>query len=176
MKRPIPGFPGYFVTDAGQIWSEPRRDNLGRRVTGGRWLTLGTRKNGYSRVHLRRNGRDVNKYVHHLVLEAFVGPRPKGMEACHFPDQTRTNNHLSNLRWDTRSENMRDAVLCGTRGGEADSQTKLTAENVRAIDALYRTGSSTQKEIAKQYGVSRVTVTDIVNRHTWKHLWPEVTT
>lgn len=57
--------------------------------------------------HALRNG---NKYqyrsVHSLVLEAFIGPRPKGMIARHL-DGTR-RNHLDNLAWGTHSENARD--------------------------------------------------------------------
>lgn len=48
-------------------------------------------------------------YVHVLVLEAFVGPRPSGLEACHWDDNP-TNNALSNLRWDTPEANRADAV------------------------------------------------------------------
>lgn len=52
--------------------------------------------------------------VHPLVLEAFVGPRPPGMEACH-ADGNKTNNALSNLRWDTKRANELDAIRLGTR-------------------------------------------------------------
>jgi hypothetical protein len=55
--------------------------------------------------------------MHILVLEAFVGPRPAGMEGCHWDDDP-TNNHLSNLRWDTRSANARDAVRNGRNQGK----------------------------------------------------------
>jgi hypothetical protein len=48
--------------------------------------------------------------VHTLILETFVGPRPKGMKALHDPDPDRSNNRLSNLRWGTTSDNMRDAI------------------------------------------------------------------
>ena len=50
--------------------------------------------------------------VHRLVLEAFVGPCPDGMEGCH-NDGVPTRNHLGNLRWDTQSENMYDRVRHG---------------------------------------------------------------
>jgi hypothetical protein len=57
--------------------------------------------------------------VHHLVLEAFVGPRPAGHEAAH-GDGDKTNNALANLRWATPKENAADryrhgTVLFGTR-------------------------------------------------------------
>lgn len=63
--------------------------------------------NGHMQVSLSRPHKVV--YVHRLVLIAFVGPPPDGMEVCH-NDGDPTNNVLSNLRWDTRTGNMRDAV------------------------------------------------------------------
>jgi hypothetical protein len=45
--------------------------------------------------------------VHQLVLEAFVGPKPEG-GVCRHLDGNRTNNHITNLRWGTRSENSKD--------------------------------------------------------------------
>lgn len=53
-----------------------------------------------------------NKYIHRLVLEAFVGPCPDGMEALH-SDGNKTNNNVDNLRWGTPSENNRDIVKHG---------------------------------------------------------------
>ena len=44
-------------------------------------------------------------YVHTLVLETFVGPRPEGFEPDH-EDFNGFNNHLSNLAWIPKSENQ----------------------------------------------------------------------
>lgn len=52
-------------------------------------------------------------YVHELVLTAFVGPCPEGMEGCH-NNGNGLFNSLTNLRWDTRSENTFDRVRHGT--------------------------------------------------------------
>jgi hypothetical protein len=47
-----------------------------------------------------------------LVLEAFVGPRPPGMDCCH-DDGDSTNDALSNLRWDTKRANQADTLRHG---------------------------------------------------------------
>jgi hypothetical protein len=62
-------------------------------------------------VSLSRGARGTTKtrLVHHLVLEAFVGPRPDGQVGCHFDDDPR-NNRVENLRWDTSSANALDRV------------------------------------------------------------------
>jgi hypothetical protein len=121
--------------------------------------------------------------VHRLILEAFVGPCPEGMETCHFPDINPTNNALENLRWDTRSENTRDQIASGTfkgynnldqaigktRAGENNGRAKLTAEQVREIIAARKSGVPT-KELAAQYAMSIVTIRCIVRGARWKSL------
>ena len=52
-------------------------------------------------------------YVHQLVLEAFVGPRPARHQAAH-GDGNPLNNTLANLRWATPKENEADKRLHGT--------------------------------------------------------------
>lgn len=47
-----------------------------------------------------------------LILEAFVGLCPDGMECCH-NDDDRSNNRLDNLRWDTHRENVKDGYKNG---------------------------------------------------------------
>lgn len=64
-------------------------------------------------VCFQADGKKKYYYVHVLVLDAFVGPRPKGMEACH-NDGDGTNNKLSNLRWDTHKANIQDSISHGT--------------------------------------------------------------
>lgn len=44
--------------------------------------------------------------VHHAVLEAWVGPRPEGMECDHINGDS-LDNRLENLEWVTHQENMR---------------------------------------------------------------------
>lgn len=56
------------------------------------------------------------------------------------------------------------------RHGERHASTTLTADNVRQIRQLYANGNYRQKELAEMFGVGRTTVTQIVNRHNWKHL------
>lgn len=68
---------------------------------------------GYPRVTLVKDSKQEYRLVHHLVLEAFVGPRPKGCEAEHY-DGIRTNASLHNLRWATPKENASDKTRHGT--------------------------------------------------------------
>lgn len=116
--RPIPGWDGYYeVSDHGRVRSVERvvTSKTGvRRVFPSVVRRPGPHGNsGHRGVPLGRNGRAVMRQVHRLVLEAFIGPAPDGMECLHL-DGDPTNNRLDNLRWGTRSENLRDAVRHGT--------------------------------------------------------------
>lgn len=92
---PVVGYEGlYEVSDLGRVRS-PRKVLLPHVGRNG-YLTVGLSKQGWQRT-LR---------VHRLVLEAFVGPCPQGMECLHHPDPDKANNSLGNLRWGTRAENM----------------------------------------------------------------------
>jgi hypothetical protein len=71
--------------------------------------------NGYRRVTLSSDSGRKGFCVHQLVMLAFVGPRPEGMEVRHL-DGDKLNNALPNLRYDTHLENMRDLVRHGTHG------------------------------------------------------------
>jgi hypothetical protein len=120
--RRIPGRDGYEVSDLGRVRSVDRtvtkmtRGRPALHRLKGRVLKPGTTARGYLVVALGHRG---TIYVHHLVLLAFVGPRPAGHQAAH-GDGDRTNNVLSNLRWATPKENTADryrhgTVLFGTR-------------------------------------------------------------
>lgn len=171
--RDIPGYPGYRVGDDGSVWTcllKISRGNGGgtRQVPGEKWRRLKPwlHRSGRLVVHLR--GR--KKYVHHLVLEAFVGPCPPGMEACHFPDSDATNNRLCNLRWATHSSNEGDKLFHGTHNrGERDGQAKLNEEQVRGLRSDYAAGM-TYSELERKYGISRAQARRIVSRQRWAHL------
>lgn len=112
--RPVSGFEGaYDVSNQGRVRSIARVSEGRPRVVAGRILRATRTDEGYERVTLFRGRHRFTKRVHRLVLEAFVGPCPDGMEACH-NDGDPTRSVLENLRWDTQSENTFDRVRHGT--------------------------------------------------------------
>lgn len=57
--------------------------------------------------------------VHRLVLEAFVGPAPLGAPEVDHINRQRADNRLENLRWVSRSTNLRNTAVrngSGLRG------------------------------------------------------------
>lgn len=58
-----------------------------------------------TQVNLKKKIRKV--FIHNAVAECWIGPRPEGLEVDHI-DRNSLNNHYSNLRYVTRSENMKN--------------------------------------------------------------------
>jgi hypothetical protein len=165
MQKPIPGFPGYEITDDGRVWS--CNGGLGRFLRPDR-----NRRSGHLRVTLSCCGKTYRRFVHRLVLEVFIGPCPDGMEACHGPDPDPANNNVENLRWDTSASNHREAVQQGRHPrGEQHGRTKLTSRQVRQMIYTYRTGLFSMREIAAQYGIGASTVHRIIAGKVWGRVW-----
>ena len=114
---PVVGYEGdYEVSDLGRVRSLDRFDARGHRIQGRMLSLVAQAASGPSSrrtVSLHRGGRQSTRLVHHLVLEAFVGDRPDGTEACHW-DGDPSNNELSNLRWDSHKANEADKFRHGT--------------------------------------------------------------
>lgn len=176
--KPVVGWEGiYAVSDCGRVKSLPRwvrsRNRHGVMVCKRRGMLLkpASEKYGHQRVCLTAHGNFKRYYVHQLVLTAFVGPCPKGMECCH-QDGNPKNNAPSNLRWDSRKANMEDSVRHGTAigpRGELAHAAKLNPRKVRLISALLADGVS-QRKIAARFGVSQATIWAIGSGHSWAHV------
>lgn len=112
--KDVPGFQGkYQVSDQGRIRSCASPNGRGDWLEVPRLMKPTPNYSGYRVVTLSMpDGRRVQKRLHCLVLEAFVGPRPEGLQAAHCDDD-KSNNRLSNLKWKTLGENMRDRNLNG---------------------------------------------------------------
>jgi hypothetical protein len=168
--------PGYCVGDDGSVWSRyvvgsNRRFPGSSAICGDRWVRLkfGSRGGGYLGVTFCYAGRTRTFAVHSVVLQAFVGPRPPGMECRHL-DGNRTNNHLYNLTWGTRQQNCDDQYVHGTRPqGDAHGQVKVSDAGVREILRLLKAGVD-QYTIAAQFGVSSTLIRLIGQNKTRKSI------
>ena len=111
--RPVLGWEGFYeVSDQGNVRGVSRISASGNRLKE-KELSPYKTTGGYWSVRLCRDSQSKQLGVHALVLEAFVGPRPEGMEGCHNDGDT-DNNTVGNLRWDTPSSNSLDRVKHGT--------------------------------------------------------------
>lgn len=161
-RRPIPDFPGYEITEDGRVWSNAADRFLNPQKNGG----------GYFFVRLCKNKQCYSKLVSRLVLETFVGPCPVGMMCCHYND-IKIDNRLINLRWDTCSNNHKDAFRNGkyNHEGENHPQAKLNNLQVRIIKHLLKYPKEfTQREISRLFKISQPIISYIKKGKRWKHL------
>lgn len=111
--KPIPGYENeYEVSDHGRVRSLDRTITTKRGIRKrrkGQMLGYTLNSTGYPRAWVGEKKR----LVHHLVLEAFVGPRPPNHVSRHL-DGNPLNPRLDNLAWGTQSENMLDKQRHGT--------------------------------------------------------------
>ena len=128
----------YAVSNLGRVKriTPPR---MGNRTYVGKILKPKEDKKGYLRVCLNRK----NIYVHNLVLNEFIGPRPEKME-CNHEDGIKQNCKLENLEWTTKSENNKHAYRLGLKilqrpdlRGEKSPCSKLKSGEIWLIRKLY---------------------------------------
>lgn len=125
------------------------------------------------KVGSRPNQRGIDRYIHRLVLETFVGPCPKGKECRHFPDRNPANNRLDNIQWGTPSQNAEDKRIHGTiLEGEANPSAKLTKSDIEKIHQKYKRGHS-QDAIAAQFGVTQGTIGNILRGEVYRKEQPK---
>ena len=165
---PIEGYPGYRVSRTGEDQSCWCRHARPARMTDAWAPLIPIRRQGYPTVNLAKGGNKAARRIHRLVLEAFVGPCPAGHVACH-GDGNRSNNDLTNLRWDTPKANSADALRHGTRARGSRCNSKLVEDDVFEIRRLRDEGVPAG-EVASRFGVSRKNVEAIVTRRSWRHL------
>jgi len=160
----------YEVSNFGNVRSlkRPVKTSLGIALKGGINLKKIIASTGYEVVNLTTGAKKrKQEHVHRLVLRAFCGDPPPKMEACH-SDGVRTNNVLTNLRWDTRKANHQDKRKHGTyQEGPKANNIKLTTDQViqiylypksnRITSQVFNTPLSTVKKIKSQATWSCVT-------------------
>lgn len=132
--RPVVGWEGlYEVSADGQVWGVRRKGSKG-----GILRLITSKRCAYPHVSLWINGKPETRYVHHLVMEAFAGPRPPGMETRHLNGDPSDNRWPENLAYGTSSENNYDIIRHGRNHNASKTHCKrgheFTPENTFTSD------------------------------------------
>jgi len=154
--KDIEGWPRHQVSSRGRIrvgveYKEP-------------WCDSTT---GYMKISRRNNGKKETYQIHVLMLNAFVGPCPPGLECRHLNGNKLDNRWPENLTWGTHAQNMEDRIFHGTdNGGERNGRSRLTQTEVNDIRS--RTDYyGLNRHLAMEFGVSRATIIRIRSGVTW---------
>ena len=156
--KPISGFERYMISSHGRV-----------RGLKGTYIGQIT-KDGYMGVTLFRHGSRHQRFIHNLMLETFVSPRPFPGAVTRHLDGVRVHNVLSNICWGTQQENADDRATHGTSyAGENNPKAILTEEKVNLIRAALTNPLFTMAEISREFGVSPSTIENINSGKTWNH-------
>lgn len=146
--KEIEGHPYYVVSNTGRVkrLAHVAKDaRYGKRNLPEREMKLIDSSEGYKKARIA----DKFRFVHVLVLEAFVGPRPEGMQCCH-NNGIPYDNRLINLRWDTPKNNVHDRRFHGTyQYGTKNPNSKYSDEVIKKI----KTSPLTAKQCEKEFNV-----------------------
>lgn len=156
----IPEFEGeYGCTKCGVIFST--------KVDGWRIITGSIDKDGYRRIQLfDKFGKKLYRRVNRLVALTWLKGDNK-LNVCH-NDGDITNNHVSNLRFDTQHNNILDKLEHGTiLSGENHPRVKLTEEDVIVI----LSSNLTHRELADLYNVGYHVIWSIRKGKSWKYTY-----
>ena len=156
----------YLISCNGNIYS----------VSLKRWIPQEIKKveNGEYRIPIvtlkNKEGEDVTYNVCDLVMNAWVGEPPVGMEqpTIDHKDGDSTNNHYRNLRWIPR---WRNSAIRKIRGiGETNNRNRLSMKDVVHICNLLVKKQKTADEIAKMYNVHPSTIRKIREKKSWIYI------
>lgn len=164
-----------------EIWKEIKGSygpyevsSEGRLRRKGRVLKPGTVGGGYKMASMYEGPTKqptVYGLMHRLVVEAFLGPIPEGLQVNH-KNGVRSDNRLENLEIMTAAENNLHAFrVLGRKSqkGEDHPMAKLTEEIVSEIRWLFAMGAR-QFHLAKEYALDATVIRDIVHRRRWRHI------
>jgi hypothetical protein len=116
--KPIAGYEDYYcVSNLGNVRSNGKKyvDAMNRvQNRKPKQLKIHVATIGYLCVDLNANGISKQKYIHRLIAEAFI-PNPDNKPTVNHIDGNKLNNNISNLEWNTYSENNKHAVDNGLR-------------------------------------------------------------
>lgn len=150
---PVVGYEGlYEVSNQGRVRSALQRSSFPSQERC---------HAGHRRVWLRSGDVGRKHFVHVLVLTAFDQPRPDPTAQCRHLDGNSANNHLSNLKWGTVSENALDRVLHGAdkdaRKTHCPRGHEYTEANIYWQPQPGRKPSRTCRACRSMFGTSRRT-------------------
>lgn len=172
--KDIEGYEGkYQVSNLGRVRSLDRyplfKDGR-KRLLKGQVLKPVKDHNGRLYVKLSNNENvRRNKSISRMVATAFLGsPEDALLEVNHI-DGNPLINHIKNLEWTTRQENMKHAFDNDLfRTGEDSPHNKVLISDVEDIFKLKFIESKSNKEIATIYHVSRQTIDSIIKGESWQ--------
>jgi hypothetical protein len=126
---------------------------------------------GYYFINLYKNGVRESRNIHRLIALAFI-PNPDNKRTINHKNGIKADNRLSNLEWNTDSENHKHAYRMGLRHsqkGEQNHYAILDSKDIAEIKDLVKSKRFSQKQIGLFYGCSRGNISCILRGKSWNY-------
>lgn len=125
--------------------------------------------NGYKKFALSFNGKTKNVYIHRMVATYFLENPNNLPQVNHKPSGLgKFDNRVEHLEWCTEKNNIKDAHKNGQMVNRTLHNTKVDRKSDEFVEVMYRHYKETGMvgETAKKFGVSRTTLSSIVNKRS----------
>jgi hypothetical protein len=162
MIKQHPIYSDYYISSDGRVFSSRQFKDKSRRKE----LKHFKNRKGYWWIRISTDEGRKTRAVYHLVLETFDRFALVGEEARHL-DGDNQNNSIANLAWGTSLDNSIDRYKHREKTGKGITNKQAIQIINRYTPNCPRDGMNT---IAREYGVSRQTVSSLVHGKTFKHL------
>ena len=151
--KDLKGYEGvYEISNEGDLRRIPKRTHLKPRLT----------YDGYVNYRVCMYGVTKTVSAHRAVAIAFI-PNPENKETVNHKDGVKSNNHVDNLEWATRTEQVQHSYDLGLKQ-PVHTNRKLSKEDVLEIRATYVKGSKEfgSGALAKKYGITDANILKVV--------------
>lgn len=151
--KDIEGYKGlYQVSNLGRVKSLPRVkvNNSGLRLIKGQILKPQTKRLGYLKVDLYKDGQQKSFFIHRLVATAFI-PNPDNLPTVNHKDENPSNNMVENLEWCDNSYNINYGTAM-KRAAKAKINHPKLSKKVLCVETGVIYPST--KEVQRQLGFS----------------------
>ena len=160
----VEGFENYLISENGDL----------KNTKTGKLLKPRYYRDGYMYYRLSKSRKEQNDIrIHRLVAKAFI-PNIHNLETVNHIDGNKKNNHISNLEWMNRSDQLQHAYDLGLKKpmrGLSHSVAKATIEQVLYIREQYDKHEGSwygfYARLSRETGLSQTLVTRIAKRKTY---------
>lgn len=121
MQKDVINYENYIIFDDGKVYSKNRN----------KFLKPIKNRYGYLGIFLYKHGKQVHKFIHRLVAQAFL-PNPNNLPQVNHKDENPTNNCVENLEWCDAKYNINYGTGIERRS-KSRIGSKLSQETINKI-------------------------------------------
>lgn len=148
------GFDNYEVFEDGRVFSHKKQIYLKPQNNG----------NGYLKVHLYKDGKMHQLYLHRLVAETFI-PNPNNYKYIDHIDRNKTNNCINNLRWCSAKENTGNTAGSSRYKVSRSGAKHYSQAIIDQVRSEFRNGLKVM-ELSRKFNIHRQSISRFVKNIT----------